>query len=64
MSEQRTEQTAEQRLPCPFCGCTDLRVNEPDVGGFEVMCWFCAASGPNCDSREEAINEWNNRTTK
>jgi Lar family restriction alleviation protein len=46
-------------LPCPFCGCTTLEVEEPSsIGGAWVVC-ECGAEGPAASDREDAIVKWN-----
>ena len=50
-------------LPCPFCGCTTIRVEDYGSGPVHVCDW-CEAEGPQRDA-DEAIGEpplhWNTR---
>jgi len=63
---------SEELNPCPFCGQIDERdllyvfdVPPPDdlgVGpGFSVCCAVCCCSGPETDTRADAIGAWNRR---
>lgn len=53
--------------PCPFCGCTNVIVDEfwerYDKPYF-VACDGCGASGPYTRKKEEAIDLWNKRVNE
>lgn len=48
-------------LPCPFCGGLTCVPCGGDPAW--VMCFRCAATGPECSTRDKAIAAWNRRTT-
>ena len=50
------EAATEQPLPCPFCGSTDVVVQ--DVGGFELACQGCGFHTPSYIVIEELISEY------
>lgn len=46
--------------PCPFCGSERVCTKNPFVGWpYHVACEDCGATGPDRDSRVEAIESWN-----
>lgn len=47
--------------PCPFCGGDDVQVTFPPEP-FGVECFNCYTSGPQSDSKPEAITAWNTRS--
>lgn len=47
--------------PCPFCGGMNLQVAENDAGNPAVWCKDCRCEGPEADSKDEAIEKWNQR---
>lgn len=47
--------------PCPFCGCTDVEVENEDGSFWYVFCNRCLCEGPNVLSESAAIQEWNDR---
>ena len=47
---------------CPHCFGHNLFVDFNELSQeFSVLCRNCRASGPVCDSREDAVNLWNRR---
>lgn len=46
--------------PCPFCGETNLFVEEEDWG-WVVYCGSCPAFMDGLNSKEEVIDKWNTR---
>jgi len=56
----------DRLIPCPFCGSEPLCL---EMGGWEVFCKTCGASGPTfilgtkneTTSRADAILTWNTR---
>lgn len=44
------------QLPCPFCGCTDIVMQ--DVGGFELACLGCGFHTPAYMDAEKLISEY------
>ncbi|WP_423803697.1 Lar family restriction alleviation protein [Olsenella uli] len=46
--------------PCPFCGGSVQRVKSSGRWGWFVSCQ-CAAVGPSADTRQLAIERWNER---
>ena len=53
-------------LPCPFCGEDEMSLHEygfsSDDHDFYIQCKTCTTTGPNGDSIESAILQWNIRT--
>jgi Lar family restriction alleviation protein len=55
-------------LPCPFCGCKQIKMIESDgvVRLSELIhrafCCQCGALSDTCDSESEVIKAWNTRT--
>jgi len=47
--------------PCPFCGFTDVEPYRSGDNNHYVECPRCGTFGPDCDSRQEAIDVWNTR---
>ncbi len=60
MSERDEQDTGGPLEPCPFCGKGEACV----VGTwmFTVQCQFCGAQTHLMNSREAAVNRWNERT--
>lgn len=54
-------------LACPFCGEEDANVvfkyGFHRFNRFCVKCYCCEAMGPDCPTRDRAINAWNKRPT-
>ena len=46
--------------PCPFCGRQDAVVKSSRNWGYFVSC-SCTAVGPGRNTRQGAIEAWNNR---
>lgn len=46
----------EGQLPCPFCGGTDVVMQ--DVGGFELACQGCGFHTPAYMEKEKLISEY------
>ena len=53
LSDEAEEEIA---LPCPFCGGTDVVMQ--DVGGFELACQGCGFHTPSYMDREQLISEY------
>lgn len=59
---------ADEPMPCPFCGCHSVEVQEIMDGWSEVttaayvVCDACAAQGPEHNSIAEAVWQWNQPT--
>ncbi len=52
----------ENLKPCPFCGCTDIKVISNDTNDiFFVSCEACESSGSCKSDPEWAIKAWNDR---
>jgi Lar family restriction alleviation protein len=50
-------------LYCPFCGNAELHMDyEPTQKSYSILCGCCYARGPLFDTRNEAIEGWNDRT--
>lgn len=51
-------------LPCPFCGCDDIKDDVYHRDGRVVVCRECRASVGefNPDANAKAIDKWNRRT--
>ena len=45
-------------LPCPFCGQSEIVLNEDDFGICTMWCSDCMES----TSEDEAVEKWNRRT--
>lgn len=54
-----SEQTKEQALPCPFCGCDDVEYTDQVLDMIQVDCTECGAFGPGAYTHEEATRLWN-----
>ena len=50
------EAEEEEQLPCPFCGSTDVVIQ--DVGGFELACQGCGFHTPSYMVLEQLISEY------
>ena len=50
------EAEEEKMLPCPFCGGTNLVIQ--DVGGFELECQGCGFHTPSYMDKEKLISEY------
>ena len=50
------EAEEEKMLPCPFCGGTDLVIQ--DVGGFELECHGCGFTTPAYMDADKLISEY------
>ena len=58
--------------PCPYCGDISLYVSDGDyysgyeANGYRVscLCHFAWKSVPFCETREEAIDRWNDVVNK
>lgn len=48
-------------LPCPFCGCADLLVNDFGPGEVFIQCEDCTTTGPDGADLESACLQWNLR---
>lgn len=48
-------------LPCPFCGNTNLQIEEVDLHVFTVACNHCKSIGPDAKTEAEARLAWNAR---
>lgn len=46
--------------PCPFCGCTEVFI-EDDDWGWVSYCEICDANISGCMTKEEAVIKWNKR---
>lgn len=55
--------TDDRMLPCPFCGCSRLRLNKTNERARWVSCADCEAQTDSRPSREAAILLWNVRLT-
>tara|TARA_Y100000310_G_C20664285_1_gene806580 strand:- start:936 stop:1295 length:360 start_codon:yes stop_codon:yes gene_type:complete len=62
------EQVAVQFIPCPFCGCKEVKpvmdyykADYHDDLLYRVMCQKCEGQGPPTDTAEETISRWNER---
>lgn len=57
--------------PCPFCGDLGGEITETNLPRFDqsdgykiaVYCNACFCEGPASDTKEEAIQDWNQRVT-
>lgn len=52
--------TSDRLRPCPFCGGSVQRVKSSGRWGWFMSCQ-CAAVGPGADTRELAVERWNER---
>lgn len=48
-------------LPCPFCGCADVRPARGNGGDCYVFCHDCHCEGAPTLTRDSAIAAWNRR---
>ena len=53
--------TKTELLPCPFCGGSDVEIQNSFAGSKKPVCTDCGASLHPSRSNEAAINEWNTR---
>lgn len=60
------EKVTENLKPCPFCGGQAYYLRDPydAVCHFTTTCDGCDATGPKCNSRQEAVEALNERTTQ
>lgn len=58
-------------LPCPFCGCKDLRRSAPcndapdddiQLNSWQVVCPQCLSAGPSRADEADMVSFWNTRT--
>jgi Lar family restriction alleviation protein len=47
-------------LPCPFCGCKDIKT-EDTLTGWEVLCSGCLIAIGSFANKATAIIRWNTR---
>jgi len=48
--------------PCPFCGASEESISKCDIDDqYYMECCSCAATGPWCETKEEAEEAWNTR---
>ena len=52
--------TSDCLKPCPFCGGSVQRVKSSGRWGWFVSCQ-CAAVGPSANTRQLAVERWNER---
>ena len=52
----------EDLKPCRFCGARNTHHSSNGVANHFVECDECGASGPACETEDEAIAAWNQRT--
>lgn len=52
--------SVQPRLPCPFCGGSEVWINS-DVDPKFVVCRECSAFGPNAPTVKQAVERWNKR---
>ncbi len=50
-----------ERLPCPFCGSTELTLSSNGMDSRFVECDTCGTSGPAMPTDPEAETAWNTR---
>lgn len=55
--------TADDLLPCPFCGQRARLFPPVWVEDFSVACIHCEAEGPHRRTGPEAIEGWNRRAS-
>lgn len=55
-AEEVEDDVVAKPLPCPFCGCTDVVMQ--DVGGFELACLGCGFTTPAYMEKEKLIYEY------
>lgn len=57
-------------LPCPFCGCADVRTSAPcndapdddiQLNSWQVVCPQCLCAGPSRADYDDMVSFWNNR---
>lgn len=60
MERKGVRKPFETLKPCPFCGGNAQTVKSSGRWGWFVSC-RCAAVGPSSQSREAAIEAWNDR---
>lgn len=47
---------------CPFCGYSDIEIDEVELGTFAICCPECQAIGPHGAQVMDAITAWNKAT--
>lgn len=48
--------------PCYHCESLLVDVQQCRNGKYEAYCFHCGVVGPECNSKEEAIEAWNRRS--
>lgn len=48
----------DQLEPCPFCGSTDVNMNQVPPDLWQASCSSCGATGPRKSSPEDASDHW------
>lgn len=48
--------------PCPFCGCTDINIEEGKT--YRISCADCFGNIVSFVSKDDLINDWNTRATQ
>jgi Lar family restriction alleviation protein len=54
----------KELLPCPFCGCNDMKTNVSTFGFEYIECRECGADGPLEDHSTSAEDYWNRRAAQ
>ena len=61
MSEYKEKYGSEELKPCPFCGSTEIYIDNPDTNCFYVGCANCGVQGTTANKKELAVAYWNRR---